>query len=96
VPRNRPDPELSRWGRLGGLTTAARYDPVALTAEARRVFREEHFARQVDPQGTLPPEERVRRAEAARRLWYARLAEASVKARRRRATARPRPADVAA
>ncbi len=87
---------MARRGRLGALTTLSRHNPVDLTAEARRVFREEHFAHQVDPLGTLPPEERARRAEAARRLFYARMSEASVKARRRRSAARPQPADLAA
>lgn len=32
------------------------------------------FDREVDPDGTLPPKERVQRAEAARRAFFAELA----------------------
>lgn len=61
-------------------------DPIARTAPARAAFRS-RFERQVDPDGKLAPAERARRAEAARKAYFTRLALASVKARaRRRAT----------
>ncbi len=53
------------------------------TAPARAAFRN-HFERDVDPDGTLTPEERAKRAEFARRAFYSRLAFASAKARRAR------------
>jgi len=42
------------------------------------------FEREVDPDGTLPPEERARRAEHKRKAYFARLALKSAKARRAR------------
>ncbi len=46
------------------------------------------FEEQVDPDGSLPAEERARRAESARKAHMARLALASAKARRAKKTAR--------
>lgn len=40
------------------------------------------FERQVDPDGTLDPSERARRAESARKAHFARLAFKSAQARR--------------
>jgi hypothetical protein len=42
------------------------------------------FEKQVDPEGTLPPQERAKRAENARKAYFARLALKSAQARRRR------------
>jgi hypothetical protein len=42
------------------------------------------FEREVDPDGTLPPAERARRAENAKRAHFQRLALASSRARSRR------------
>jgi hypothetical protein len=72
--------EMARRGRLGGLATASRHDSREITAPARRAFRDK-FLIAVDPEGTLPVEERHRRAEAARKAFYARLAQLSVIAR---------------
>jgi hypothetical protein len=47
------------------------------------------FVREVDPDGTLPPEERARRAQHARQAHMARLALASCRARSRKAGAPP-------
>ncbi|HSW41270.1 MAG TPA: hypothetical protein VLM76_02040 [Patescibacteria group bacterium] len=69
-------------GRLGGLTTASRNDPKTYTSKARRTFLD-NFAAEVDPEGVLPPEERDRRAVAARKLHMARLALRSSRARAR-------------
>lgn len=46
------------------------------------------FEKQVDPDGTLKPAERTRRAEAARKAHMQRLALASAKARSARKAAR--------
>jgi hypothetical protein len=54
------------------------------TANARRKF-DERFEREVDPGGKLPPAERAKRAENARRAHFQRMAFASAKARRARA-----------
>jgi hypothetical protein len=40
------------------------------------------FERQVDPEGVLPPAERAKQAENARRAHYQRMALKSVQARR--------------
>lgn len=50
------------------------------TAPARARFLE-RFEREVDPERALPEQERQRRAEWARRLYFARLALASAQAR---------------
>lgn len=42
------------------------------------------FEREVDPDGTLDPSERARRAESARKAHFARLAFKSAQARRQR------------
>ena len=44
------------------------------------------FETQVDPDGRLSPEERAVRAESARRAHFQKLALASAKARRKRAS----------
>lgn len=72
-------------GRLGGLRLAATHDPTEYTAAARQAFRQ----RFLDAIPTdLPEGERLRRAEAARRAHYTRLALLSVKARQARAQRR--------
>jgi hypothetical protein len=46
----------------------------------------DRFDRQVDPDGTLPPEERARRAAHARRAYFQGLALKSARARSRSAS----------
>lgn len=58
-------------------------DRAARTAAARKAA-DERFARQVDPDGTLPPQERAERAENARRAYFTALALRSTRARGRR------------
>jgi hypothetical protein len=55
-----------------------------------------HFDDVVDPDHVLPPEERSRRAENARRAYMAKLALKSAKARRLRAEADQLEVDIAA
>ena len=62
----------------------AKNDSREVTANAREAFLA-RFEREVDPDGTLDPAERIRRAEHARKAYFARLALKSVQARRRRA-----------
>lgn len=61
-------------------------DPAARTAPARKAALD-RFEREVDPDGTLPPADRARRAEHARKAYFTRLALASAKARRKPAAA---------
>lgn len=55
----------------------------ARTAPARAALLDK-FDKQVDPDGTLLPAERAKRAENARRAYFAGLAFKSAKARRAR------------
>ena len=79
--------ERSLRGRIGAYVLHSRYDSRELTKAARAAF-ESKFEREVDPDGVLPLEERLRRAEMARKAHYARLALASAVARRKRARSR--------
>jgi hypothetical protein len=65
------------------------YDSRDLTANARTAFQD-RFTKQVDPDGILPETERRRRAECARKAYYAGLAAKSAKARRERRGRRSR------
>lgn len=71
-------------GRIGAYTMLSRHDVHEITSAGREAFWSK-FDRDVDPEGVLPPEERARRAEMARKAYFARLALASAKARRKRA-----------
>lgn len=76
--------DLALRGRIGGLALSASRDPHEYTAAARCAFLA-RFEQQVDPDGILLPYERQRRALAARRAHFARLALKSAKVRRERA-----------
>jgi hypothetical protein len=70
-------------GRLGACVVHSRYDSRELTTAAREAFRSK-FERDVDPDGVLPVEERLRRAEMARKAHFTRLALKSAQVRRQR------------
>jgi hypothetical protein len=70
-----------RWGRIGGLTAWSRNGADTMLSPALKGFAA-RFERQVDPAGILPPEERARRADRARRAWMLQLAAKSAEARR--------------
>ena len=76
--------QRAQAGKIGGLTTASRHDPKVYTAKARRTFLES-FAQEADPDGTLTPDERDRRADALKRRRMAELAlrSSQVRAQRR-------------
>jgi len=57
-------------------------DPAARTAPARAAALD-RFERQVDPDGTMNPTERARRAESAKRAFYLGMTLKSHEARRR-------------
>ena len=57
-------------------------DRRARTWPARQKFLQ-RFEKEVDPDGRLPPDERYRRAEHAKRAYMLQLAKRSVAARRR-------------
>lgn len=73
-------------GRIGGFITHSRYNSAEIAAHARRGFNA-RFEKEVDPDGLLPDTERARRADMARKAYFARLALKSADARRRRASA---------
>jgi len=66
--------------RLAAHVMHSRNDSREVTAPARAAFLA-GFEQEVDPQGQLPVEERIRRAEQARRAHFTRLALASSRAR---------------
>jgi hypothetical protein len=65
-----------RWGRAA--------DRTAQTAPARRGLRAK-FERQVDPDGSLSPDERARRADHLMRAHMLRMSLIAAERRRRRA-----------
>lgn len=71
-------------GRIGAYALHAKYDSRELTAPARAKFLA-RFLEQVDPDRTLPEQERLRRAYQALRAHMARLALRSAQARQARA-----------
>lgn len=85
--RGRPSPltpsERSLRGRIGAYLMHARNDPRETTRAARAAFAQ-RFLDQVDPHRRLPEPERLRRAEAARRAHFTRLAYLAARRRRRR------------
>lgn len=67
--------------RLAAHTMHARVaDPAAHTAPARAAFAD-RFEREADPDGTLPPTERHRRAEHLKSAYFCKLALQSSRAR---------------
>lgn len=80
--------ERTLRARLGAYTSWANTaDPSARTAAARKAARE-RFEKEVDPDGLLPPDERARRAEHARKAFYARIQLKSAQRRAERARAK--------
>lgn len=72
---------MALLGRIGAYRLHATHDPKETTKAARTAFLA-RFLRDVDPGGVLPAEERDRRALAARRAHFARMALASAQRRR--------------
>lgn len=77
--------ERSLRGRIGAYLMHARHDPRETTRAARAAFAQ-RFVDEVDPHRRLPESERLRRAEAARRAYFTRLAYLAARRRRRRRT----------
>jgi hypothetical protein len=84
VPASLTPAERSLHARIAAHTLHSKTDSTAHTAPARKAFLE-RFEREVDPDGALPPDERKRRAEHARKSYFLRLAAKSAQARRRAA-----------
>jgi hypothetical protein len=82
--RDRLSPaERSLRGRMGAYALHSRYDPRQTTAPARVAFLR-RFLDEVDPDRVLPECERLRRAAAARKAYFTRLAYLASRRRRRR------------
>lgn len=79
--------ERSLRARIGAYALHAQHDPRQTTAAARAAFLQ-RFVREVDPHLRLTAPERLRRAEAARKAYFTRLAYRSARRRNRR-RARP-------
>lgn len=73
--------DMARRGRIGAYARLAKYNAADLTAPARKAFMS-RFEREVDPEGVLPIEERQRRAEYAKKAYFAELARKSAISRR--------------
>ena len=73
--------------RLAAYAMHAQHDSRDTSAPGRAAFLA-RFEADVDPDGRLDPEERRRRAEHARSAYFARLALASVAARRAKRASR--------
>ncbi|CAM3074152.1 hypothetical protein [Mycobacterium intermedium] len=77
--------ELTMRGQIAAHESWAKTsDRPARTAAARKAALD-RFEREVDPNGELPPAERAKRAENARKAYFKRLALKSAQARKRRA-----------
>jgi hypothetical protein len=62
--------QRSLRGRIGAYSLHANYDSPATTEPARRAFLS-RSEREVDPDAVLPENERLRRAEYARKAYFA-------------------------
>jgi len=71
--------------RIGAYTLHSTRDPRVTTQRAREAFLS-RFEREVDPDHALPDDERRRRAEAAKKAHFNRMALKSARARRARRT----------
>lgn len=81
--------ERSLRGQIAAHESWARTpDRSARTANARRAMLDK-FEREVDPDQSLTPVERAKRAENARKAHFQRLALKSAQARRRRSESAP-------
>jgi hypothetical protein len=81
--------ERSLRARLAAHAMHARHDARQTTMNGRAAFLA-RFEREVDPESALDPKERQRRAEHARRVYFARLQLAAAKARRAKQARRRR------
>ena len=75
------------WGRIGAHVQHSLCDPRITSSAARRVFLS-RFEKEADPDGTLDPTERARRASHLKRAYFLRLALRSAEVRRQRARRR--------
>jgi hypothetical protein len=79
--------DMALRGRIGAHRLHATHDSREITQAARTAFLSKFLA-EADPDGVLPEAERLRRAEHARKAYFARLALKSARARSRSRNAR--------
>jgi hypothetical protein len=72
--------ERTLRAQLAAYSQHAAYDPRETTAAGRAAFLS-RFEDQVDPTRSLPENERLRRAEAARKAYFTRLSFEALRAR---------------
>jgi len=83
VSRNHLTPaERSMASSAGAHDSWSKTEDWSARTTAARKGAERRFELQVDPDGTLPPAERAKRAEQARLAYFKQLAFKSAKARR--------------
>lgn len=74
-------PNRTVIARIGAYSLHAKYDSKQITAAARAAF-ESRWENEVDPDRSLEPFERARRAKHAKKAYFSRLGMLSGKARR--------------
>jgi hypothetical protein len=79
-----PNQRILRARIAAHASWAKETDRTARTEPGRKALMD-RFEREVDPEGKLPPAERAKRAENARKAYYTALALKSAKARAKRA-----------
>lgn len=85
MPRSKSTPsDRNLIAQIAAHESWARTDDRAARTAAARKAALDRFEREVDPDGTLTPQERATRAKHARKAYFARLALKSAQARRRR------------
>lgn len=82
MPRRMSESELSMLGRLGAHSMHAKHDSKRTSEPGRLAFLNS-FEKQADPDGTLDPKERARRAEHLKKAHFTRLAMLSAQKRRK-------------
>ena len=81
------DRDYELIGRIGAYRMHSLHDARETTKAGRAAFMQ-RFIDEVDPDGILEPEERAKRAAAARRAYMLRLSLKSAQVRRKRAASR--------
>jgi hypothetical protein len=76
--------QLAEFGRIGAYESWARTDDWTARTAPARAAADEKFYDAVDPNRELPPAEREKRAAAARKAHFRRLAVKSAQVRRQR------------
>jgi hypothetical protein len=85
VPESTPESARAKFGRIGAYESWANTPDRAARTAPGRAAALARFEKQVDPNSELPPAERAKRAEFARKAYFQRLALKSAQARKRRA-----------